>query len=55
VRAEARDILRVELADPAGAQLPAFEPGAHLVLELANGKSRPCVSRAKSPRLVLDP
>ncbi|TFZ06732.1 oxidoreductase [Ramlibacter henchirensis] len=34
VRAEARDVLRLELVDPTGAELPPFEPGAHLAVEL---------------------
>lgn len=40
VQAEARDVLRVELADPRGVMLPAFEPGAHLTLQLPNGLQR---------------
>lgn len=32
--AQALDVVRVELVDPAGAPLPAFEPGAHVVLHL---------------------
>jgi ferredoxin-NADP reductase len=40
VAAEARDVLRLELADPAGAELPPFEPGAHLALHLPNGLVR---------------
>lgn len=40
VAAEARDVLRVELEDPAGRPLPPFEPGAHLALQLPNGLVR---------------
>ncbi|MET3373597.1 vanillate O-demethylase ferredoxin subunit [Variovorax boronicumulans] len=40
VRAEARDVMRLELADPEGRPLPAFEPGAHVVLKLPNGAVR---------------
>lgn len=40
VIAEARDVMRLELADPQGAALPPFEPGAHLVLHLPNGLQR---------------
>lgn len=40
VHAEARDVMRLELADPRGALLPAFEPGAHLTLHLPNGVQR---------------
>ncbi|WP_038218311.1 PDR/VanB family oxidoreductase [Xenophilus azovorans] len=39
-RAEARDVMRVELADAAGRPLPAFEPGAHVVLRLPDGMAR---------------
>lgn len=40
VRAEARDVMRLELADPQGGLLPPFEPGAHLTLHLPNGLQR---------------
>ena len=40
VHAEARDVMRVELADPQGGVLPPFEPGAHLTLHLPNGLQR---------------
>ena len=40
VQAEARDVLRLELADPQGGPLPAFTPGAHLTLHLPNGLQR---------------
>ena len=36
VQAEARDVVLVELRAPDGAQLPAFEPGAHLEVDLGN-------------------
>ena len=36
----ARDTVRVRLADPAGAALPAFAPGAHLPLTLPDGLGR---------------
>jgi vanillate O-demethylase ferredoxin subunit len=35
--AEAKDVVRLELADPAGAELPPFEPGAHLAVHLPGG------------------
>jgi len=40
VGAEALDVLRIELVDPAGGELPAFEPGAHLEVTLPNGMRR---------------
>lgn len=40
MRAEARDVMRIELVDALGAPLPAFEPGAHVVLRLPNGMAR---------------
>jgi vanillate O-demethylase ferredoxin subunit len=40
VHAEARDVMRLELEDPQGGLLPAFEPGAHLTLHLPNGLQR---------------
>lgn len=33
-------VVRLELRDPAGAALPAWEPGAHLSLHLPNGLTR---------------
>lgn len=38
--AEARDVLRLELVDPRGGDLPVFEPGAHLDVHLPNGLVR---------------
>jgi tetrachlorobenzoquinone reductase len=40
VRAEARDVITVELRAIGGGPLPAFEPGAHLDLHLPNGLVR---------------
>jgi tetrachlorobenzoquinone reductase len=40
VRAEARDVITLELRAPGGGPLPAFEPGAHLDLHLPNGLVR---------------
>jgi len=40
IRAEARDVLSLELVDPQGRELPAFEPGSHLEVHLANGLIR---------------
>jgi vanillate O-demethylase ferredoxin subunit len=40
VRAEARDVLSLELRAPNGAALPPFEPGAHLEVDLPNGLVR---------------
>lgn len=40
VRWEARDVLSLELDDPTGADLPAWEPGAHIDLRFANGVER---------------
>jgi vanillate O-demethylase ferredoxin subunit len=40
VRQEAEAIKAFELVDPAGGELPAFEPGAHVVVELPNGIRR---------------
>lgn len=40
VAAEARDVMRLELVDPRGGDLPVFEPGAHLALHLPNGALR---------------
>jgi tetrachlorobenzoquinone reductase len=40
VGAEARDVLRLELADAQGRELPAFEPGAHLAVHLPGGLVR---------------
>ena len=40
VRAEARDVLLIELRDPQGARLPAFTAGAHLEITLDQGLIR---------------
>lgn len=40
VQAEARDVILVELRRPGGGDLPAFDPGAHLELQLPNGLIR---------------
>ncbi len=40
LRAEARDVVRLELVKADGGELPAFEPGAHLALQLPNGLVR---------------
>ncbi len=40
IQAEARDVIQVELRAPGGAELPAFEPGAHLAIGLPNGLLR---------------
>jgi vanillate O-demethylase ferredoxin subunit len=40
VRAEARDVVLLELRSAHGAALPSFEPGAHLEVELPNGLVR---------------
>ncbi|WP_258133889.1 PDR/VanB family oxidoreductase [Microbacterium sp. MYb45] len=40
MRWEARDVLSLELDDPTGAPLPAWEPGAHIDLRFANGVER---------------
>ena len=40
VRAEARDVLLIELRDPAGAPLPPFTAGAHVELQLGERLSR---------------
>lgn len=40
VEAEARDVLRLELVDPTGAELPPFEPGAHLAVQLPGAMQR---------------
>jgi ferredoxin-NADP reductase len=40
VAAEAKDVLRVELVDAASRELPAFEPGAHLAVQLPGGLQR---------------
>jgi vanillate O-demethylase ferredoxin subunit len=40
VRAEARDVMTLELRAPNGGSLPPFEPGAHLDLHLPNGLVR---------------
>ncbi|MEV6230817.1 PDR/VanB family oxidoreductase [Saccharopolyspora shandongensis] len=36
----ASGVVQVEFRDPAGGDLPAWEPGAHLALQLANGMTR---------------
>jgi vanillate O-demethylase ferredoxin subunit len=40
IAAEARDVMQLELVDAGGAQLPPFEPGAHLALQLPGGMVR---------------
>lgn len=40
VRLEAEDVISVQLSDPGGRDLPAWEPGAHLELELPSGLRR---------------
>jgi vanillate O-demethylase ferredoxin subunit len=40
VQAEALDVLRIELVDEHGRELPPFEPGAHLRFTLPNGLQR---------------
>ncbi len=40
IQAEARDVVLVELRAPNGAALPAFEPGAHLEVDLGSGRIR---------------
>ena len=40
VRAEALDVMTLELRAPGGAPLPPFEPGAHLEITLPNGLIR---------------
>ena len=40
IQAEARDVVLVELRAPNGASLPAFEPGAHLEVDLGSGRIR---------------
>lgn len=40
IEAEAKDVLRLELADPRGGELPPFEPGAHLAVQLPGGRVR---------------
>ena len=40
IDAEAKDVVRVHLADPSGGLLPAFEPGAHLAVQLPEGLVR---------------
>lgn len=47
--AEAREVMRLELVEPNGGELPAFEPGAHLNLHLPNGLVRQ-YSLANDPR-----
>jgi ferredoxin-NADP reductase len=56
VRCEARDVLGLELRDPAGASLPAFAAGAHVDLHLAERLVRPyslCNSPAERDRYCL--
>ncbi|MEW2355675.1 PDR/VanB family oxidoreductase [Spirillospora sp. NPDC029432] len=36
----AEGVVQLEFADPAGAELPAWKPGAHLTLHLPNGQAR---------------
>jgi tetrachlorobenzoquinone reductase len=45
VRAEALDVLSVELRDPKGAALPPFTPGAHLELDIVSVPGRPPLVR----------
>ena len=40
IRAEARDVVSVELRAKGGGELPPFEPGAHLEIQLPNGLVR---------------
>jgi ferredoxin-NADP reductase len=40
IGAEAKDVVRLELAHPEGAPLPAFEPGAHVPVHLPGGLVR---------------
>lgn len=40
VRLEAENVISIELADPEGGDLPAWEPGAHIELELPSGLRR---------------
>jgi len=40
VRAEAKDILSLELTSATGDELPPFTPGSHLELSLGNGQTR---------------
>src|SRR5690242_13861899 len=40
VRAEACDVMTLELRAPGGGELPPFEPGSHLDLHLPNGLLR---------------
>ncbi|CAG9169040.1 PDR/VanB family oxidoreductase [Cupriavidus respiraculi] len=40
MRFEARGVVSVELQDPAGGELPAYAPGAHIDLHLGNGLVR---------------
>ncbi len=46
VRAEARDVVSIELRDPGGGPLPAFTPGAHLEITLpASADGQPALVR----------
>jgi ferredoxin-NADP reductase len=40
IDAEAKDVLRLELVAPGGAELPPFQPGAHLAVQLPGGLVR---------------
>ncbi|MCO5099958.1 MAG: cupin domain-containing protein [Burkholderiaceae bacterium] len=40
IQTEARDVLQVELRASDGGELPAFEPGAHIAIDLPDGKIR---------------
>ncbi len=40
IQAQARDVIEVELRAAGGGQLPAFEPGSHLAIDLPNGLHR---------------
>lgn len=40
IQAEARDVVQIELRAPGGAELPAFDPGAHIAIALPNGLVR---------------
>lgn len=56
IRFEAKGINSYELADPAGAELPAFTAGAHIDLHLPNGVVRQyslCNSAAERHRYVI--
>lgn len=40
IQAEARDVVQIELRAPDGGELPVFEPGAHVAVDLPNGLVR---------------